>query len=416
MVATNALLAAALTGAAVASAIPASNKLENIQKGRATVKQVKRENYQFNGPLSVYKTYLKYKTPIPEWLASAVANSTGLNYERLLRRDEGSATTTPIDSYDDAYITPVSIGTPAQVLNLDFDTGSSDLWVFSSLTASADIDGQSVYTPSDSSTSKKLSGYTWDISYGDGSSSSGVVYTDKVAIGGVTVTSQAVECAKTVSSSFTEESAMDGLVGLGFNSLNTVSPESQNTFWYNALDNLDEPVFCANLKHDEAGTYDFGFIDSSAYTGDLTYVDVDTDPGYWTFTSSGYQVGDNDFVDDSITGIADTGTTLLYLPSSVNKAYYAKVSGATHSASEGGWIFDCDADLPDFTFGVGDSTITIPAEYMTYETISGNTCFGGLQPSTDIGINIFGDVALKAAYVVFNGDTPSLGWAQKASS
>lgn len=231
MVATNALLTAALAGAAVASAIPATNKLENFKKGRATVKQVKRENYQHNGPLSVYKTYLKYKTPIPEWLASAVANSTGLEYEKLLRRDQGSATSTPIDTLDDAYVTPVSIGTPAQVLNLDFDTGSSDLWVYSSLTAKADVDGQDVYTPDDSSTSKKLSGYSWDISYGDGSSSSGIVYTDVVEIGGVTVSTQAVEAAETVSSSFTEDTDIDGLLGLGFNSLNTVSPESQSTFW-----------------------------------------------------------------------------------------------------------------------------------------------------------------------------------------
>lgn len=47
------------------------------------------------------------------------------------------------------------------------------------------------------------------------------------------------------------------------------------------------------------------------------------------------------------------------------------------------------------------------------ETILGNKCYGGIQSSADIGINIFGDVALKAAYVVFNGETPSLGWAQK---
>lgn len=46
--------------------------------------------------------------------------------------------------------------------------------------------------------------------------------------------------------------------------------------------------------------------------------------------------------------------------------------------------------------------------------MEGETCFGGLQPSDDIGLNIFGDVALKAAYVVFNGETPSIGWAQKA--
>lgn len=233
MVASKVLVTAALAGAAAAVAIPASNKLENFKTGRSSIQQVPRDNYKRSGALSVYKTYLKYNVPIPDWLSAAVANSTDISYETLRKRasQEGSAVTTPIDSYDDAYVTPVSIGTPAQVLNLDFDTGSSDLWVFSTLAASSEVDGQTEYNPADSSTAELLSGYTWSISYGDGSSSSGVVYTDTVSVGGVTVTSQAVEAAETVSSEFTSDSAIDGLLGLGFNTLNTVSPKSQATFW-----------------------------------------------------------------------------------------------------------------------------------------------------------------------------------------
>lgn len=136
----------------------------------------------FNGPLSIKKTYLKYGVPVPEWLESAVANHTAFLDGEIEKRATGSAVTTPIDAVDDAYVTPVQIGTPAQTLNLDFDTGSSDLWVFSSETPSSEVDGQTVYTPSKSSTSTLLSGATWSISYGDGSTSSGDVYTDKVTI------------------------------------------------------------------------------------------------------------------------------------------------------------------------------------------------------------------------------------------
>ncbi|KAK3395053.1 aspartic-type endopeptidase-like protein [Podospora didyma] len=404
------LVAALLAGTGLGSALPP--KIGTTVKD-FSVTQVANHKYKFNGAVSVYKTYLKFGVPIPEDLRSAVFNATD---GRLGKRLTGSASATPIDSYDDAYITPVSIGTPAQVLNLDFDTGSSDLWVFSSQLPSSQINGQTVYNPSLSSTATLKSGYTWSISYGDGSSSSGNVYADKVTIGGLTVTSQAVEAAKTVSASFTDDPNIDGLVGLGFDNINTVSPTKQKTWFSNIKSSLTSPLFAVDLKHQAAGTYDFGYIDSTKYTGAITYVSVSSTQGYWTFTSSGYAVGTAAFTSTSISGIADTGTTLLYLPLTIVKAYYAKISGSSNSNTYGGYVFPCSATIPSFTFGVSTARITIPGSFMNYGPVStgSSTCYGGLQSSASIGINIFGDVALKAAYVVFNGATsPTIGWAAK---
>jgi len=241
-----------LLSAAVASASALPPRVgttvisDNAVAGRTSIKQVRNPNYKFNGALSVYKTYLKFKAPVPEYLKIAVANLTGIDLEK---RSKGSVSATPIDSFDDAYISPVSIGTPPQTLNLDFDTGSSDLWVFSSETPKSEVNGQAIYTPGASSTSKLQSGSSWSISYGDGSSSSGNVYTDIVSIGGVSTT-QAVECAQQVSSSFTQESAIDGLVGLAFDALNTVSPRKAPTFFDNVKSSLDSPVFTADLKYE----------------------------------------------------------------------------------------------------------------------------------------------------------------------
>jgi len=238
-----ALLVATLAAGALGSAIPPR---VGTFKGTYSAQQVRNPNFTGkHGTLALAKAYLKYGAKMPGDLESAVVRI--LADLGLDRRDTGTATTTP-EQYDAEYLTPVSIGTPAQVLNLDFDTGSSDLWVFSSETPSRQRNGQAIYTPSKSSTSKKLSGATWSISYGDGSRSNGDVYTDVVSVGGLKVKGQAVECARNVSSQFSADKNNDGLLGLAFSSINTVSPTPQTTFFDTAKSSLDSPVFTADLK------------------------------------------------------------------------------------------------------------------------------------------------------------------------
>lgn len=536
----------------LAAALPQPQRMDVVKArhGGGTLSvPVKRNTATTNRhpALALAKVYSKYGKEMPTRLRTIVdRHRAAIAAKRST--SEGSVTNTPVE-YDTEYIANIQVGTPAQTLPMDFDTGSSDLWVFSGETDTADVKGQTLYYPTKSSTAQKKSGYTWQISYGDGSSSGGDVYTDTVTIGNLTVPSQAVEVATTVSSEFTSDTEMSGLVGLAMSSINTVSPKAQNTFFDNAMSSLDQPVFTADLKHNTDGSYNFGYIDSGAYTGDIYYVDLYNASaaysGYWTFQSTGYAVGNGsttaassstdttgstststgsesatttsfsssstttstssgsfpdgqggggdpgygpggvfggsgdsfggDFSseessssDDSswldwfkslarrsqpstrrsapptrqhaplpttssrsstekraatltsstITGIADTGTTLLMLPDSVVSAYYSQVSGAEDSQAEGGYVFSCDQTLPDFTFAVGSGQITVPGAYINWSPVdaANTTCYGGLQSDADIGMSIFGDIALKSALVVFDGGSKRLGWAAKATS
>jgi hypothetical protein len=232
-----------LASAAVLS-LSSAAPLEEQPGHSFTVHQVRNTHHVKNGALALAKAYRKYGAPMPASLTSALSTT----YATSKRATSGSAVTTPED-FDTEYLTPVKIGTPAQTLNLDFDTGSSDLWVFSSELTSKLQTGHSVYSPSKSTTSKKLSGATWNISYGDGSGASGDVYSDLVNIGGVSFKTQAVEAASTISTQFTQDTDNDGLVGLAFSSINTVTPTAQKTFFDNVKSSLAAPLFAANLKH-----------------------------------------------------------------------------------------------------------------------------------------------------------------------
>ena len=72
------------------------------------------EGYLTAGPILMARTYTKFGKKMPADVAAAASTS------------DGTVAADPTQ-YDSEYIESVQIGTPAQTLNLDFDTGSSDL-------------------------------------------------------------------------------------------------------------------------------------------------------------------------------------------------------------------------------------------------------------------------------------------------
>jgi len=394
-------LAAAAAIMAVGSAMPA--QLDSRGAAAFSVEQVANPAYKGPEPgaIQVARMHAKYnKNGVPANIAAAASAAAG------------SVSATPGDSYDSEYISPVKIG--SQTFQLDFDTGSSDLWVLGSGVSGAS--GHTTYTPG--STAKKASGETWSITYGDGSSASGDVYSDTVTIGGTTVTGQKVERATRASSAFTS-GPNDGLVGLAFDSINTCSPQQCTTFVTNAINQgLPLPVFTAALKYHKAGTYDFGKIDSSKYTGSIAYTSVDTSQGFWQFTPSSYSIGSGSARSGSLNGIADTGTTLIYADDAVVSAYYAQVSGAKNSNTYGGYVFPCSATLPSFSLTIAGYKATVPGTYINYAPVTdgSSTCFGGIQSDDGIGFAIYGDVFLKSQFVVFDKGQTRLGFAKPSST
>lgn len=99
-----------------AFAIPTPDADPNIDSlAPFRINQVNRGQVLKNGPLQVAKTIAKFGGAVPANVDSAATSL-----------QSGSVVATP-ESYDVEYLCPVQVGTPAQTLMMDFDTGSSDL-------------------------------------------------------------------------------------------------------------------------------------------------------------------------------------------------------------------------------------------------------------------------------------------------
>lgn len=406
-------LAALAACASLAVAAPTPDVAASPLSDGFTVEQIHTGYTLKSGPVEVLKTMNKFgKTPPAELVAKVADITSAMPYwlpptSAITARspiNSGTVSATP-QQYDSEYLEPIKIA--GKTFQLDFDTGSSDLWVFGS-----GFSGHTTYP----GTGKQQSGETWQISYGDGSSASGIVYTDSVSAGATTVTSQSVEVATKASSAFTSGAA-DGLLGLAFDSINTCSPNLCDTFMDDAINQGLKPVFTSLLKYQATGSYDFGFINSTKYKGSITYANVDKSQGFWQFNPSGYAIGSGSTVSPGnsvMNGIVDTGTTLIYADDSIVNAYYAKVSGAQNSQNDGGWIFPCSTTLPSFTLVIGGYKAVVPGKYINYAPNGDGTCFGGIQSDDGIGFAIYGDIFIKSQFIVFDQSTPRLGFAAQA--
>lgn len=298
---------------------------------------------------------------------------------------------------------------------MDFDTGSSDLWVFNTQLPAQANQGHSVFDPSKSPTFKAMQGGSFHVQYGDNSFALGPVGIDTVSIGGAHVTNQAIGLPNKIADQLASDASSDGLVGLGFKNINTVKPTQQNTFFENVQPSLLHQLFTANLKHSTAGAYEFGHVDQAQFVGKINFAKVDPSNGFWQFTANAIRVGDGQTTQftQAAPAIADTGTSLMLMDPNIVQAYYDQVEGA--QLNNQGVIFPCNSKLPDLHIQLTpDYMGTVPGELINYQSTGNGMCFGGLQSNSGQHVQILGDVMFKSQFVVFEGTGPNIGFAPHA--
>ncbi|KAJ3721426.1 acid protease [Lentinula guzmanii] len=283
-------------------------------------------------------------------------------------------------------------------------TGSSDLWVPSSLCDSTSCSGKRNYNSSLSSTSQNKTG-VFSIQYGDGSTVSGPIYSDTITVAGVKVQGQEFAAVTNLSSSFASD-PVDGVFGLGFPSISNLKADP---FFVNAAQQNALLPCHQQFRAISRGT------NPKFYNDPIEYHSVDKSNGFWQVKNASVAVGGQNVLSDFDT-IIDSGTTIMYGPPDMVKEIYAKVEGATiFDSDEGFYSFPCDK-VPDISFSWGGENFAISSENLNLgrTALNATTCAGALA-AKDLGLGntlLLGDSWMKNAYHVFSLEKTAVGFAK----
>ncbi|CAE6501640.1 unnamed protein product [Rhizoctonia solani] len=320
------------------------------------------------------------------------------------------------DEQEELWAGEISIGTPGQKFLIDFDTGSADLWVPSSSCRSQGCRSKNVYTSTSSSTAKEIAtSQKFSISYGDGSTASGPVYTDTVSAGGLSVTNQSFSAVTSESSSFSEDPS-DGIMGLAFSSISSIGAP---TFIENLASQgvVPSSMFSMYLASNNSELY-LGGTNSTLFTGEITYTDLQSRT-YWLANGSSSIDGTEAY---SGPMIIDSGTTLIVGEKRSVEAWWENVENASRCprficGTSGYYIFPC-ASPPNVTFKFGGASYSVNSDYFNLGSVDrfGEICVGGIVGSSGVPDNawIVGDVFMRNVYTVFDEANSRVGFANLA--
>ncbi|KAI0305995.1 aspartic peptidase domain-containing protein [Multifurca ochricompacta] len=330
--------------------------------------------------------------------------------EHLLKRATGSD---PLTNYNSVlWYGSIQVGTPAKNFTVDFDTGSSDLFL-PSIACDSTCDGHERYDPnvSDSAVDKRG---TFNLTYGDHSSVSGRQYFDTVSISDLTVLYNISMLYFWQFDKF-DRLAIRWSSGDGFpiDLRLQLSPVFQTLV---GQGQVTLPQFAFKLADTGSELY-LGGTNRAMYRDDFTYVSV-TIPGYWQTILSGVMVDNHTVTLTTIDAIIDTGTTLIIGKKEDVKAIYDQIPDSQPAGPDIGEGFFTSQSRSLIILRAAGGFPVSPRTFNLGSIFDGSDrCVGGLafNPSiANIRFWVIGDVFLQNVYTVFDVGLKRIGFADLA--
>ncbi|KAM6924672.1 renin [Xenentodon cancila] len=326
---------------------------------------------------------------------------------------------TPLTNYlDTQYYGEISIGSPAQMFNVVFDTGSANLWVPSQRCSpfSTACFTHNRYDASQSHTYVE-NGTGFSIQYASGSVR-GFLSEDVVVVGGIPVVQVFAEATSLSAMPFIF-AKFDGVLGMGYPNvaIDGITPVFDRIMSQHVLkEEVFSVYYSRDPKHSPGGELVLGGTDPNYVTGNFNYVQT-KEQGKWEVLMKGVSVGtDIMLCAEGCTAVIDTGSSYITGPAS-SVSVLMKTIGA--ELDESGYKVNCGTVkmLPSITFHLGGQEYFLTREdYILWQSqMERDVCtvtFRGLDVPPPAGpIWILGANFIARYYTEFDRRSNRIGFA-----
>lgn len=348
----------------------------------------------------------------------------------------------------------IGLGTPRQSFSVDFDTGSSDLWVPSRQCDSTcdiypewnryDNSKSSTYEPASISASENA----FTAQYADGEQVKGQHAQDVLKLGNELIIQHQIFAEATSINNFASCQGEEGVLGLGFS---FISSHNFPSVINNLQDLLRYPIFGIYLNptddypSQENGLESisadhseivFGGVNQKHYSGCLHWHDLGqfqdaetgkTFQGYWDFKLDGVEVGGSSMPSSQL-AIVDSGASHIVGPNdavgliaqlnnaecfNMPKDSFSNPVSVDCSSDFDIATVDCDQPFFDLEFQADGVIYHLTKEDLLnrVETSMGNVCILRLQGGHGLDAWVLGDPFFAKYYVAFDFVKKRVGFA-----